>query len=131
LKAGEYRFQTGITPDQLLDQIVHGRVIEHDIVLLEGWTFEEMISAIDHNPYLKHTLDGLNTETIMARLGYPGQNPEGLFFPDTYKFVRDTPDVVILQTAYRSMAKHLANAWSHAAPNLSYESPYQALIVAS
>jgi UPF0755 protein len=48
LKAGEYNFEQGITPRQLLDQVVAGRVIEYPLALIEGWTFDQFLEAIRH-----------------------------------------------------------------------------------
>lgn len=128
---GEYHFYDNETPAQFLDQIVNGRVVQHRLTLIEGWTFQQMMWAIQRNPYLQHELVGLSPTAVMARLGYVGEYPEGMFFPDTYFFTKGMTDVEFLRRAYLLMQKKLENEWQHRAPNLPYYDSYEALIVAS
>jgi UPF0755 protein len=131
IKAGEYRIDPAITPRIFLKQIIAGKILLRSITFVEGWTFQQMMLAINNNPYLTHTLNDLDNTAIMAKLGYPGVNPEGQFYPDTYLFSRGTLDQQILQKAYQNMQQKLNRAWQQRAPDLPYSSPYQALIVAS
>jgi UPF0755 protein len=131
LKAGEYRIMPGTTPMQFLDQIVHGRVLFHPVKLLEGWTFQQFLAALRAQPRLLQTLPGLSVETIMEKLGRAGEHPEGQFFPDTYQFTAGTTDLAILKQAYNMMQKRLAVAWEKRDPKVPYQTPNEALIVAS
>ena len=131
LKAGEYRFRTGITPLQLLDQVVAGRVVEYPFTIIEGWTFKQVRAALANAPKLQKTLVGLSDKDIMARLGYPGQHPEGRFFPDTYYYARGTTDAQLLERAYAKMAALLATEWESRDTDVPLRSPEEALILAS
>ncbi|MEJ2644868.1 MAG: endolytic transglycosylase MltG [Gammaproteobacteria bacterium] len=131
IQAGEYRLTPQMRPADLLRMLVDGRVIQHSLTLVEGWTFREVMAAVRADPDLTHTLQGLHGEQIMARLGHPGEAPEGRFYPDTYYFPRGTTDVAFLQRAYRMMARRLKAEWQQRAPGLPLKSPYQALILAS
>lgn len=131
IQAGEYALTPEMTPKQLLDKLVAGKVLQHSLTLVEGWTFNQMMNAIDGDPDLKHTLKGLTGKQVMARLDLPERNPEGLFHPDTYHFPEGTTDAMFLRRAYDAMHRELSRAWRDRAPNLPYKTPYQALIVAS
>lgn len=131
LKAGEYRFLPGTKPLQLLEQIAQGRVLSHQLTVIEGWTFAKMMDVIRTDSRLKKTLTNVAPEIIMVKLGAPNTSPEGLFFPDTYRYTRGTSDFAILQTAYQAMNKRLAQEWQNRAADLPYKTPYEALIVAS
>ncbi|MBT6277913.1 MAG: endolytic transglycosylase MltG, partial [Chromatiales bacterium] len=65
------------------------------------------------------------------RLGFPAQHPEGRFFPDTYHFSSGQTDLSVLANAHSAMRQYLDAAWLHRAPQLPYESPDEALIMAS
>lgn len=131
IQAGEYQLAPGMTPPQLLQQMVEGRVRQYAITLVEGRNFREMMQQINANPYLEHTLKGLPDEQIMARLGYPGEHPEGRFLPETYHFPRGLSDVEFLRRAYRAMRERLAYEWKNREQGLPYKRPYEALILAS
>jgi len=131
IQAGEYALSPGMRPEDLLHKLVAGKVLQHSLTLVEGWTFRQMMDVINSDPDLEHTLKGLTGRQIMARLGLPQTNPEGLFHPDTYHFPEGTSDAMFLRRAYDAMHQELAKAWRDRAPDLPYKTPYQALIVAS
>lgn len=131
LKAGEYEFKAGTTPKMLLKILVNGDVVRHHITFIEGWTFSKMINVIETAPRLTHTLKGKNKKDIMAILESNYKNPEGLFFPDTYRYKMGMTDLNLLKKSYQIMQEKLMAAWKQRAQGLPYKTPYQALIVAS
>ncbi len=131
IQAGEYAIAPGTTPSALLQDMVAGRVIQYSLTLVEGWTFRQVMDAVRNDPYLTHTLNGLDDAALMARLGHPDLHPEGRFFPDTYRFPRGTTDVAFLQRAFDAMHAHLAQEWAQRDEGLPLKTPYEALILAS
>ena len=131
LQAGEYLIEPGTSAAAFLEQVVSGRVRMHRLTLVEGWTFAQALAAVEAHPALAHTLAGLSPEEVMARLGRPGEHPEGRFLPDTYRFPKGTTDLAFLERAYRAMEAFLREAWARRAPGLPYRDPYEALILAS
>lgn len=131
LKAGEYTFAAGTKPWDLLQKIVAGEVNYHRFTIIEGWTFKQIINALNKTPDIVHTLAGLNSTQIMDRLNLSAQNPEGLFFPATYPYMKGATDLSLLTMAHRTMNDVLSKAWHQRALNLPYETAYQALIAAS
>jgi UPF0755 protein len=131
IKAGEYRIEAGTTAVTLLDQLIAGRVVQHALTLVEGWTFKQMMAVIGADEQLEHTLDGLTADGIMARLGLPGVHPEGQFFADTYYFPRGTSDAAFLRRAHTTMRDFLDKAWAKRESGLPLKSPEEALILAS
>ena len=131
IKAGEYLLEPGTTPVQLLEQFVSGEVIQYTITLVEGWNFRQMMAAIANNTDLTHTLKNMDPAEILNVLEIQGDNPEGQFFPDTYHFPSGTTDVDILKRAHDRLNKILLEEWQQRAENLPYQSPQEALIMAS
>jgi UPF0755 protein len=132
LQAGEYRLEPGINAVELLDKLESGEVVLHSLTIVEGWNFRQLRSALQsHDVLLQRLSPGLSDSEVMERLGYPGQHPEGRFYPDTYSFPRGTSDVDFLKRAYGVMEQRLEQEWRHRAPGLPLNSPYQALILAS
>ncbi|MGH8398742.1 MAG: endolytic transglycosylase MltG [Gammaproteobacteria bacterium] len=131
IRAGEYLVEPGTSVAGLLDLLKSGKVVLHSLTLVEGWTFKQVLQAVENDPALKHTFSTQDDESIMTRLGHSGQFPEGMFYPDTYQFPKGTSDTNFLERAYRVMQSHLQATWQTRAPNLPYKTPYDALIMAS
>ncbi len=131
IKAGEYLLQPGTTPVALLQQFVTGSVLLHSLTIPEGWTFRQALAAIQTNPAVVVEFAGLSQDEVMKRLGLAGRHPEGLFFPDTYRFPRGTTDRELLEQAQTRLEEELASAWKKRKRELSLSTPYEALILAS
>jgi peptidoglycan lytic transglycosylase G len=131
IHAGEYEIRPNTTPAQLIDRLIRGQVLLHELTIVEGWTVRDMLRALGSNPYLKHTLEGIPAADLLARIGAPGTHPEGRFFPDTYRFARGTSDVEVLRLANEAMRVHLEAAWKARSSSLPFSDSYQALILAS
>lgn len=58
-------------------------------------------------------------------------NLEGWFTPDTYYYAEGATDKQVLTDLYKRQQQALTTAWENRAPNLPYNSPYEALVMAS
>jgi UPF0755 protein len=67
----------------------------------------------------------------MRIVGRGEKHAEGLFFPDTFYFDRNTTDIVLLKRSYEIMHNKLSQAWENRALGLPYKDRYDALIMAS
>lgn len=131
VKAGEYRVEPGTTPLQFLDDLVQARVVSYQVRFVEGWTTAQALALLAADSRLAHSLQGVDVTTVLGAIGLPPGHGEGLFFPDTYQFVRGDSDADILRRAYARMQEALAAYWQERDSGLPYETPYEALIVAS
>ena len=131
IKAGRYAIESGITPRGIIDKLVRGDVILSEIAFIEGWTFAQMRAALDAHPELNHDSKGMEDSALLMLVGATETHPEGLFFPDTYRFNNGSSDLDVLRQAYTQMQTRLSDAWARRAPDSPLESPYEALILAS
>ena len=129
IQGGEYLIAPGATPRSLMELLVQGRVVLYPLTVIEGWRFEDMLAALRAHDAIAST--GLGADEIMTALGEPDLHPEGLFFPDTYRFARGTSDLDILRQARARMRRQLEEAWTQRAQELPLTSPYEALVLAS
>ena len=121
----------GMTAQDLIGVWQRGEVVQYSLTLVEGWNFRQVRSALAKHEKIEQTLDGLSDSEVMAKLGHPGEFPEGRFFPDTYRFVRGMTDAQLLEKSYNRLEKVLAQEWEQRDPAVPYADPYQALIMAS
>jgi len=131
VQAGRYEIPAHASPEDILTLFAEGKVILEQLTVVEGATFQEFLDTLAQHPSIAHTLAGKTPAQIMAALGHPGEPAEGEFFPDTYRFAAATTDLAILELAYAGMQRALAAAWQARSPQLPFDTPYQALILAS
>jgi UPF0755 protein len=128
---GMYEIPARASPAQILEMFEQGRVVLEQLTVVEGSTFAEFRHELDQHAAVTHTLTGKTAEQVMTALGHPGEFPEGRFFPDTYRFAAKTKDAEILTLAYTAMQKLIETSWPQHDADLPFETPYQALILAS
>jgi len=128
---GEYSINAGATPAEFYQQLVDGKVIQHALTIVEGWSFRQMMGALNAQPQIKHTLANASDAQIMAAIDHAGEHPEGRFLPDTWHFPKGMSDVDFLRRAYIAMQNYLAQEWETRALDLPLKTPYEALILAS
>ena len=131
IKAGQYQVEPGATASSLLDTIVAGKVTQHALTIVEGWSFPQVMAALHDNRYIRRQLNSTRPDRVMAEIGYPGYHAEGRFFPDTYYFPAGTTDVDFLRRSFKQMEAVLSQEWDRRVAGLPYRSPYEALIMAS
>lgn len=120
IKYGEYYCEPGMTLLQLLDKLSRGLVLQRRLTLIEGYSIQQVLKAIQSAPYL--------TEPFFS-VPYP--NLEGLFFPNTYFYTRGMSAMQVLKRAQNLMQQYLETHWKMRDTDLPFATPYEALILAS
>jgi UPF0755 protein len=117
LKAGEYSFEPGIPQQAVLAKLVSGETVDRFVTLPEGLTSAEIVALINAAPGLAGTL-----ETVPA---------EGTLLPETYHYEYGAERARILERMRGSMQETLARLWETRAPGLPFETPREAVVLAS
>jgi len=131
IKAGSYEIVPSTTPQRLLSMLVRGEETLKSITLVEGWTFSQVLQALQKAEQLTLDTLALSPEMIMEKLGKPGIHPEGRFFPDTYTYAKGSSDLAVLKRAARAMDRRLETAWNLRSLDTPLKSADQALVLAS
>ena len=131
-RTGEYQLAAGMKPRDVLKLLSSGKVIQHRITLVEGWTFREFMEALAANDVLKHKLDPEGMDEWAAYLSEMDlAHPEGWFLPETYQFTRGDSDLDILIRSHAAMKEALNQAWESRYIDLPVNTPYELLTLAS
>ncbi|MFZ3087105.1 MAG: endolytic transglycosylase MltG [Methylotenera sp.] len=131
LQAGNYTLNKNISPYQLLLSLNHGKTTQGSVTFIEGRTFAQMREKLAKNDAVKQSIANLSDAEILKLLGSNRTVAEGLFFPDTFYFDRNTVDIALLKISYDAMQEKLEKAWQARAKDLPYKDSYQALTMAS
>ena len=133
LKAGAYEIKQGQTALDVLNMMASGDMSRRTILIVEGWNYKQIRSAIADNSDIQQTLSEVEDKQILERLNADPTitSLEGLLYPDTYVFVPGDSDFDIVRRAYTEGQKRLHSAWEQRQSDLPLNSPYEALILAS
>ena len=131
LQAGDYTLIKNVSPYQLILSLNHGKSTQGSITFIEGKTFSQMRAKLAKNDAVKSTIADLSDTEVMRLVGKGEKHAEGMFFPDTFYFDRNTADIILLKRSYEIMQSKLTMAWANRAAGLPYKDSYQALIMAS
>ena len=133
IKAGNYAITAEMTAVDILQKLVSGDVIKYQFTVIEGSNIYELLTALETNQDLVHQLDyAQDYSDIFKAMTFVGQShPEGMFYADTYQFTKGDSDLDILQRAHNRLQQVLEDEWSKRTAGLPYETPYEALIMAS
>lgn len=91
LKAGEYRFNNAMLPDDIMQKIVNGEVDYRRFVLPEGYSIFQAAEILEQKGYFKSVdfLAKCRDKELLGRLGISGTTVEGYLFPATYNLARN------------------------------------------
>jgi UPF0755 protein len=131
IKVGEYQLNNGLTAATLIDKMVAGETLQYRVTLVEGWTFNEALDAIQGSDKIVSVLQGLNPAEMLAQISPTFKNTEGILFPDTYFYTAGSTDLDLVRRASARLESILQSEWEKRLGALPYKTPYEALIMAS
>lgn len=131
IKVGEYELESGLSAAQIIDKMVAGETLQYRVTLVEGWTFKEALDAIQRSEKIVSVLQGLSPTEILEQISLPFKNTEGILFPDTYFYTAGSTDLELVNRASSKLEDILQSEWQKKLGALPYETPYEALIMAS
>ncbi|ASK18333.1 endolytic transglycosylase MltG [Halomonas sp. N3-2A] len=131
LRVGEYQLTPGMSGLELIALLGSNNVVTYPLTIPEGWTFRQMRELLDSAPKLENRTAELSDDEIMSLLDREGTFPEGWFFPDTYRYHLGMSDVDILRQSLSRMEQILEEVWDERDDDLTIDTPYEALIMAS
>lgn len=128
LQAGEYLFSGQLDADALLAKLVAGSVVTYSITVPEGFTYDMFVERLMAHPMMQGKAKP-EFSNWAAASDYT--HPEGLLMPSTYLFSRQQTPQQVVQQAFARQQQVLDKLWPDRAPDLPYQTPYEALIMAS
>ncbi len=149
LHAGIYQLPENPTFAEALEVLGQGvKAAMVKVQIIEGKTAKDLYQALrDNDGIKKEVLTANSTNASIAQaLDLVGilpeavvnssdpivnHNLEGWFAPDTYYYGEGSTDKQVLTDLYKRQQQALTKAWENRDPDLPYNSPYEALVMAS
>ncbi len=117
LKAGEYEFKAHSSLRDVVDIMVEGKVVPHQIGIPEGLTSEQIVGRLVSDDVL---------------IGDVKEVPrEGSLLPDTYNFTRGVTREQMIGRMQQAQQHLVQEIWEHRAADLPLRTPEQLIVLAS
>jgi UPF0755 protein len=117
LKAGEYLFSKGASVKDVVETIVEGKVVQHQITVPEGLTSEQIVARLLENDVLSGNIKDVPRE--------------GSLLPDSYHFNRGFTREQLIQRMRQGQDRLVREVWERRSPDLPIKTPDQLVILAS
>jgi UPF0755 protein len=118
LRAGEYKFGAGMSPEQVMHMLVSGATYARRVTIPEGYTTAQALLLV------------ASAEGLVGEM--PVEPPaEGRLLPETYFYTRGERRQVMVHRMSDAMQQALAKLWAERAAALPYASAEEALVLAS
>lgn len=105
IKAGFYEFSGRMSPWDVYQKLLSGKIIEHDITLLEGETiFDLAVKLHDKKIISKQAFEQIAVDkAILSKFKIDAPSLEGYLYPDTYKIPKGASIETILKLMINRM----------------------------
>ncbi|MBI4641179.1 MAG: endolytic transglycosylase MltG [Candidatus Tectomicrobia bacterium] len=132
LKAGEYRFSSSMTLDEILHRLESGKVILHPLTIPEGFTVEEIARLLEEKGLSTREkfLALTSKKEFLDRLGLEGKSLEGYLFPETYFFPKGASEETIVKKIVSTFDRVFTEGYKDRAKLIGL-TPHQVLTLAS
>lgn len=117
LKAGSYEFKKGASMREVFDTLAEGRTASVKLTIPEGLTTYQVVERLK-------AFEGLTGEIEQIPA-------EGSLLPDTYVFTRGTTRQDLLERMQAEQTKIVQAAWDRRSASVPFQTPQQAIIMAS
>jgi len=117
LKFGEYQFHRQASLRDVVDTLIEGKVVQHQVTIPEGLTSEQIVARLLEQDILSGPVKEIPKE--------------GTLLPETYRFTRGTARDQLLTRMHEAQRRALQQVWERRAPDLPIQTPEQLVTLAS
>ena len=121
LKAGEYALSTTMTPLEIIDTLVSGKVLLHRLTIPEGYNINQIAAEVEKTGLASadEFIRLADDPDLLARLNLEGPSVEGYLFPDTYHFPREITARGIIEKMVNGYNAVVTDEWRTRAQELN------------
>ncbi|MCL5878472.1 MAG: endolytic transglycosylase MltG [Deltaproteobacteria bacterium] len=100
VKYGEYLFSSSMRPTTILEKLLDGEVVLHEVTIPEGYTDEQIAQTLEEKGLLDNAGSFMNLthdRVFIAALDITAPSLEGFLYPDTYKLSKGLSPAEIIK----------------------------------
>jgi UPF0755 protein len=136
LQAGEYQFESPITPMQVLKELEKGEERTVKFTIPEGFTRFDIAKRIidrfplEPKPSEAEVVAMMNDTSLISDLAPEAKNLEGYMYPSTYNLPRESKPADVIKVMVEQFRKIWKPEWTEAAHRMN-RTPHEIVTIAS
>ena len=108
IKTGEYSLSAAMSPSEILDKLISGKVLLYRLTIPEGYTMSQIADLVGSSGIAERDdfIRALSDRRLLEEQKIEADSFEGYLFPDTYFFPKNTPAekiIDVLVTRFRAV----------------------------
>jgi UPF0755 protein len=121
LKAGEYHFGEAMTPLEVLETLVAGKVHLYRVTIPEGWTIDQISATVEAAGLARAQTFAVKARDpeLATSLSIEGDTVEGYLFPETYFFPQGSSSRQIIGAMVKRFWNQFPDEWRSRAKELN------------
>jgi UPF0755 protein len=117
LRFGEYQFPKQASLHDVINTIIDGKVVQHQITIPEGLTSEQIVQRLLETDILSGSIKEIPRE--------------GSMLPESYRYPRGASRDQVIQRMQQAQTRVVQEVWERRMPDLPLRTPQQLVILAS
>lgn len=122
IKAGEYIFSSSMTPLDIIEKMIKGKVRLLKITIPEGFTIRQIASVVGGAGLVKQDIFyQYATDPLLAKdMGIDAHTFEGYLFPDTYHFSKGIASKKVISVMHKRFRSVFKPEWEKRAQDIGF-----------
>src|SRR6266566_358012 len=117
LRFGEYQFPKQASLHDVINTIIDGKVVQHQVTIPEGLTSEQVVQRLLETDILSGSIKEIPRE--------------GSMLPESYRYPRGASRDQVIQRMQQAQARVVQEVWERRMPDLPLRSAQQLVVLAS
>ena len=132
IHTGEYLLSVDMSPNQILERMVTGKVRLHKFTVPEGYRIKQIAGIVEAAGLVSRTdfLQAATDGAVARQMGIEADTFEGYLFPDTYYFPKNATAAEIVAAMVSRLHSLFPDKWKTRAAEIGY-TLHQVLTLAS
>ena len=132
IRAGEYEFNTSLTPSAMIDKLLRGEIKIHEVIIREDLSLREIAAILDKEKLINKDdfFELASDEDFLESLNIKADSVEGYLFPETYFLDRSMSTRQIMKIMVNQFWKNVTPEMINRAGDLGFNT-HQLVTLAS
>lgn len=123
VKVGEFKFNKNMTPLEVMDRLIKGKVLTYSFTIPEGYNMYQIAEVLASKGMIDNTFEFIKAckdKDFVKSLGLSSDTVEGYLYPNTYSILKKTGAREIIKIMFKEFNRIFTEEFEHRALELRF-----------